>query len=259
MKNKVIAAIVAAVFAVLSITSALPVIALAESATRFPTPEGYNDHDYQKLVAFMEQTDEDGIKNGEKCSENYDPTDPETWGGHYGHDEGFNECYFENVQWQETDGELRVWIINLFDQYLCGALDVSGCTSLKELLCVCNELSSLDVNGCDTLKLLNCSSNNLTELDVNGCDMLKLLNCSSNNLIELNVSGCTALTRLDCDYNSLTELDVSSCTSLVSLYCESNNLTELDLSNNTLLESLCCHSNNLTELDLSNNDLLNCL
>ena len=100
MKNKVIAAIVAAVFAVLSITSALPVIALAESATRFPTPEGYNDHDYQKLVAFMEQTDEDGIKNGEKCSENYDPTDPETWGT-----DGYS---IHRFQWTKTDGELRI-------------------------------------------------------------------------------------------------------------------------------------------------------
>ena len=74
------AAIIAAVFVVLNIASALPAIALDESTTRYPTTEGYNDHDYQKLVAFLEQTDEEGVKNGEKLSEDYDPNDPETWG-----------------------------------------------------------------------------------------------------------------------------------------------------------------------------------
>ena len=48
-------------------------------ATRYATPDGYNDHDYQKMVAFFEQTDENGVRNGEKLSEDYDPTDSETY------------------------------------------------------------------------------------------------------------------------------------------------------------------------------------
>ena len=47
--------------------------------TRYATPDGYNDHDYQKMVAFFEQTDENGVRNGEKLSEDYDPTDSETY------------------------------------------------------------------------------------------------------------------------------------------------------------------------------------
>ena len=30
----------------------------------YPTPEGYNDNDYQKLVTFLELENEDGVKNG---------------------------------------------------------------------------------------------------------------------------------------------------------------------------------------------------
>ncbi|MBR3460618.1 MAG: hypothetical protein IKH21_07540, partial [Clostridia bacterium] len=82
MKKRILAAVIAAVFAVLNVASALPVFALSESTARYPTPEGYNDHDYQKLVAFLEQTDDEGVKNGEKLSENYDPNDPATWNLH---------------------------------------------------------------------------------------------------------------------------------------------------------------------------------
>ncbi|MBR5713782.1 MAG: hypothetical protein IKX58_03190, partial [Clostridia bacterium] len=99
MKKRVLAAIIAAVFAVLNVASALPVFALDESTTRYPTPEGYNDHDYQKLVAFLEQTDDEGVKNGEKCSNTYDPNDPATWG----------TCYYgRSFRWIESDGEIRI-------------------------------------------------------------------------------------------------------------------------------------------------------
>ena len=43
-------------------------------------PAGYNEHDYDKCVTFLEQTDPSGEKNGEKLSSDYDPDDPETWG-----------------------------------------------------------------------------------------------------------------------------------------------------------------------------------
>lgn len=46
----------------------------------YSTPTGYDDHDYQKLVGFLEQTD--GIKkNGEKISTYYNPEVPTTWVG----------------------------------------------------------------------------------------------------------------------------------------------------------------------------------
>ena len=75
---------IAAIFLVLIMfVSAMPMQLAAEAmtppATRYATPDGYNDHDYQKIVAFFEQTDENSVRNGEKLSEDYDPTDSETY------------------------------------------------------------------------------------------------------------------------------------------------------------------------------------
>ena len=248
MKKRVLAAIIAAVFAVLNVASTLPVFALAESTTRYPTPEGYNDHDYQKLVAFLEQTDDEGVKNGEKCSDNYDPSDPETWGTYYWGNQSF--------QWIESDGELRIQSISVSPKRLCGTLDVSGCTALEYLECDHNNLTTLDVSGCTALTSLYCNYNNLTTLDVSGCTALEYLHCYNNNLTTLDVSNITALMYLECYNNSLTTLDVSGCTALWVLLCYNNNLTELDVSGCTALTSLGCGSNSLTTLDVSNNTAL---
>ena len=82
MKRK-LKALAAILLVLVMLGSAMPMQLAAEAmtppTTRYATPDGYNDHDYQKMVAFFEQTDENGVRNGEKLSEDYDPTDPETW------------------------------------------------------------------------------------------------------------------------------------------------------------------------------------
>ena len=72
----------ALIFALVSLpASALPRFAAkAEVTPAWTVPEGYNAHDYIKCVEFLEQTDENGVKNGMKLSESYDPNDPSTWG-----------------------------------------------------------------------------------------------------------------------------------------------------------------------------------
>ncbi len=47
-------------------------------------PYGYVEHEYDQLLAFMEQTNSAGVKNGTQLSSAYDPNDPETWGGIFG-------------------------------------------------------------------------------------------------------------------------------------------------------------------------------
>ena len=80
MKRK-LKALAAILLVLVMLGSAMPMQLAAEAmtppTTRYATPDGYNDHDYQKMVAFFEQTDENGVRNGEKLSEDYDPTDPE--------------------------------------------------------------------------------------------------------------------------------------------------------------------------------------
>ena len=280
MKRK-LKALAAVLLVLVMLGSAMPMQLAAEAmtppTTRYATPDGYNDHDYQKMVAFFEQTDENGVRNGEKLSEDYDPTDPETWWEYDG-----DYCR-GIVEWTTVAGEYRLYniffggigndalpleLVGFLDVSGCTALtevrckswgdiqltglDVSGCTSLVKLYCLENKLTELDVSGCAALEVLDCYGNELTELDVSGCAALKVLDCSWTLLTELDVSGCAALEALECRGNWLTELDVSAKTELYDLDCSLNHLlTELDVSGCAALEILDCYGNDLTELDVS--------
>ena len=221
MKFKLKAALAAMLALVMALT-AIPVSALprfeanAEIVPCWTVPDGYNVHDYNKCVEFLEQTDENGVKNGEKLSDNYDPNDPATWYG----------IYWSN------DADRRAETMSLSEFELVGYLDVSGCTELVEL---------------------DCSKNNITEINVLDCTALEKLQCNYNSLNRLDVTSTPSLKELFCGANNLSELDVSYNTELNSLSCFRNNLTELDLSNNPELYRLSCQANRLTELDLSNN------
>ena len=221
------------------ITAALLLVCMTPLAvfadnTRYPTPGGYNDNDYQKLVTFLELEDESGVRNGEKISENYDPQDPTTW---------------EGTTWENGN----IFQIDFYDRNLIGKLDVSNCTELVELDCSYNQLTELDISNNTAMWYLDCGDNQLTELDVSNNTALVELACYDNQLTELDISNNTAMWYLDCGDNQLTELDVSNNTALVYLNCGYNQLTELDISNNTALEHLVCDNNQLTELDISNN------
>ncbi len=229
--------------------------AMTPPTTRYATPHGYNDHDYQKMVAFFEQTDENGVRNGEKLSEDYDPTDPETWWEYDG-----DYCR-GSIEWTTVAGEYRLYEIFFggIGNYalpleLVGFLDVSGCTALTDVRCNSwgdIQLTGLDVSGCAALEVLDCDGNELTELDVSTNTGLVWLYCRRNQLTELDISANTELRRLYCSGNQLTELDVSANAELYVLYCSENQLTELDVSVKTELYDLDCSLNLLTELDVS--------
>ena len=256
MKRKLKA--IAAVFLVLIMfVSAMPMQLAAEAmtplTTRYATPDGYNDHDYQKMVAFFEQTDENGVRNGEKLSENYDPTDPGTWWEADGSEIG--------VEWTVDDDEYRICEIRIGSSSLgmMGNLDVSGCTGLDRLDCSENQLTEINVSGCTALTDIDCSNNKLTELNVSTNTELYTLRCYGNQLTELDVSENTWLYELYCFGNELVRIDISGCTDLDGLDCSENQLTELDLSGNTSLRWLYCSGNRITELDLNANSELEAL
>ena len=270
--------------AVLALLMVMPVIlqsgglAFAESTTRqFRTaPEGYNEHDYNKLIAFLEITDENGIKNGEKLSAGYNPDDPETWG--------------DAFEWTETDDGLRIIEIHAdFCLSLEGSLDLDGCNELSSLFCYWNRISELKVTNCPNLKFLSCGNNRFTTLDVSqnenlyyldfateeghgaGIVQTVLLPQTDNRVTELDVSGLTGLKHFECALNPLEHLDISenelletlSCTDcclseliadnpeLIELNCETNRLQTLVLRNMDSLETLECFDNELEAVDLS--------
>ena len=253
-KLKVIAAVL---LVLVMLGSAMPMQLTAEAmtppTTRYATPDGYNDHDYQKMVAFFEQTDENGVRNGEKLSENYDPTDPGTWWEADGSEIG--------VEWTVDDDEYRICEIRIGSSSLgmMGNLDVSGCTGLDRLDCSENQLTEINVSGCTALTDIDCSNNKLTELNVSTNTELYTLRCYGNQLTELDVSENTWLYELYCFGNELVRIDISGCTDLDGLDCSENQLTELDLSGNTSLRWLYCSGNRITELDLTANSELEAL
>lgn len=167
------------------------------------------------------------------------------------------------------------------------SLDVSGCTTLKELYCNCAMLSSLDLSGCVALEKLTCNSqlasldlsgftelktltygsmqqssldvsgcialeslgigNRVTSLNASGCASIEKFYNSGGALTSLDVSGCSALRELHCDYNQLNSLNVSGCRSLYLLDCSHNNLTSLNASVCSALEFLYCDNNPITQ------------
>ena len=136
--------------------------------------------------------------------------------------------------------------IDVSDKGIQSLKGIEYFTSLLELWCFRNQLTSLDVSQNTALVELWCYGNQLTTLDVSQNTALVILVCNVNKLTSLDVSGCTALESLSCYLNQLTALDLSNNTALKGLDCCGNQLTTLDLSNNTSLVELYCYQNLMT-------------
>lgn len=120
----------------------------------------------------------------------------------------------------------------------------------------CESLGILDLTGIEaftSLTELYCGFNGLSSLDISSNSALLELFCGTNNLSSLDVSNNTALTYLRLDVNNLTSLDVSNNVNLTYLRFNGNTINSIDLSNNVALTDLICYGVGLTTLDLHNN------
>lgn len=81
-------------------------------------------------------------------------------------------------------------------------------TSLTELFCLNNQLTTLDISNNTQLKVLYCNNNQLSTLDISNNTQLTDLSCYANELTTLDVSNHSQLTGLDCSDNQLTSLDI---------------------------------------------------
>ena len=133
---------------------------------------------------------------------------------------------------------------------------IEGFSSLTELQCSDNQISSLDFSQNILLQILRCGGNQLTSLNLNQNTSLSQLYCSNNNLTGLDVSQNTLLELLACYNNQLSNLDVSQNSNLDYLETMNNQLTILDVSQNPLLEQLFCYNNQIINLDVSANNAL---
>jgi hypothetical protein len=83
-------------------------------------------------------------------------------------------------------------------------------TSLKELYCDRNSLSTLDVSGFTAILALSCFDNKLSSLNLSGLATLQFLACNKNSISSLDISGLTALSYLACEGNQLSACGLDS-------------------------------------------------
>lgn len=260
-----------ALAAMLALAAAIPSLAFGARnlAPDYTTPEGYSDHDYRKLVSFLEieAEGEGGIKNGAWMFDGYDPEDPETWLIEVYDTETDEVSYLPVAEWTDVSGEKRLENVTLRSS--SGDLDLSGCTELKSLDCGrCCGLTSVSVAGCTALEKLDLrgyydggeglESNYVTELDLSDCTELKMLNVSCCNWIEeLVFPENSRLEALDISYDSdlmlyYSGIDLSGFPSLKELYCDHSYIDGLDLTLLPQLEKLSCSENPYIDvLDIS--------
>lgn len=176
-------------------------------------------------------------------------------------------CYSNNLSWLNVSGFTKLQYLDCANNPALTSLNVTNCTSLKELYCYITALTSLNVTSCTALVTLNCRNTNITELrvtsmphlislDVSNCTSLLRLYCYNNSyMIRLNVTGCTALLSLSCyqNPNFTTFIGLADCTALNNLYCYDCALTSLDdVQSLPNLALLSCMNNRLTSLTLYN-------
>ncbi|MBR0156645.1 MAG: hypothetical protein IJM20_03885 [Clostridia bacterium] len=246
MRMNLLKKLAACALALLFAVTVLPAAFTAKAADVEPlwtVPSGYNEHDYNALASFLEQTDASGVKNGEKLSSTYNVNDPSTWGS-------------AHFTFTTVSNKKRIEQVYMIYLNLVGTLDLSDCTSLGSVLIYGNRIEGLNVSGCSALHTLYCYDNRISELGVSGNSSLGYFNCSRNRIAQLDVSGNTNLVIFNCSYNPIGSLNVASNTRLVSLGCSGTNITEIDVSHNTSLKDFYCKDNALTEIDLSHNSQL---
>jgi len=152
---------------------------------------------------------------------------------------------------QESEA-LQVSDLDVSNSTIASLIGINSFTSLNNLYCSNNQISTLDVSNLVNLNTLFCSNNQMTSLNVINLVNLNRLDCSNNQMTSLDVSNLINLGQLYCSDNQITSLDASNLVNLITLNCSNNQLTSLDISNLINLGQLYCSDNQITSLDASN-------
>lgn len=154
-----------------SVRFALLNAASGETPTPAPSqaPIPYNREEYDTLLAFFELKDSNGVKNGEKCFENYNPENVDFWG---------NEEHYEYnawLTWDENGSLTFLWL----DARNEPSAEPDGETTEAESILLTGELN---LDGFDKLEIIHFYPFVFESLRINNCPALSEASiCESTN------------------------------------------------------------------------------
>ena len=126
-----------------------------------PSNDIINAHDFEAIVRFFNEKDENGVTNGEKLNKNFDASDPSTWYHLATYPTDYtdeNGVYMSPVvEW--SGGHLSY--VRFPGLGLVGTLDLSNCERLRAV--------SLDVLADGLTDDYTPQPNRLKELNISGC------------------------------------------------------------------------------------------
>lgn len=233
MKKRMFAAFIAVLMALAVMPLSLTEGAAPAEPAR-TVPEGYNAHDYNAIVAFLEtQSTVDGKTNGEALFEDYDPSDPSSFseivssgdeGGYDAHDLAAIVAFLEldSAVQGKKNGQLISEDYDPADPSTFSVTDNGGKASAQPIV------FAEDANGRLHLKSVHFEGNTLAnglagDIDLSGCAGLTDFYWNSQLNHSVDLSDCASLTDVYFDsFGSYTvaayRCDVSRCTALTDLY-----------------------------------------
>ncbi|MCL2820131.1 MAG: protein kinase [Oscillospiraceae bacterium] len=139
----------------------------------YQTPVGYDDIEYQRLVAFF--LHEDNLEKIKSQHSGFDIENPATWhwerGGTYFDDDGLENPVTNFILWERRN----VIVMYLVDLNLTGILDLSDFKYLRVLDVADNNLEELNLSSCISLTELRVDRDILASLDLSELSALEFV------------------------------------------------------------------------------------
>jgi hypothetical protein len=195
--------LLSAIIAIMVAVNLLPAAESFVNSAVFPTPDGFCDNDFQKLVGFALQGD--NIERLRAIGV-WDLYDPNSW---------------ERITWND-ESPRRVVEIDFWTSVDCdtglglsGNLDVSEFQALESLEIKWCNIVFLNVSNTPILRELFIVNSGIERLDVMNTPSLLILDVYGGRLTNLDVSTSPLLETIDVSWNGIA--DVSSLENLTNL------------------------------------------
>lgn len=207
----------------------------------------------ERLIAFFNAEDENGVSNLEKVRRNQrilrrvETTDQNKSVEQVAPSGGDSDIPSGIVM---DNGRIIGLGIHIFNE------DVYPLKSFEIYLRGCGLTGEADISGCTDMVFLDLYHNAITSVRTGALPSMRIFGVQGNLLTTLDVTGMASCQGIDAGMNRLTELDVSRNPELVELYINDNSFSEIDLSHNPKLKYFYCHNNRISILDTRTNPLL---